>query len=69
MVNIDIRKVPNSNGRFHIHSITTNKVAAPGNSKSRQSIATTLSNNSIPPSNQNVKHSLSSETPTTELYI
>ena len=31
MVNIDIRKVPNSNGRFYIHSVNTKKVGIPGN--------------------------------------
>lgn len=52
-VNIDIRKVPNSNGRFYIHSINTKKVGTPGNSKSRPLTVPTIDNN-IPQSTQNV---------------
>ena len=53
-VNIDIRKVPNSNVRFYIHSINTKKVGTPGNSKSRPLTVPTTANN-IPQSNKNVK--------------
>ena len=35
MVNMDIRKVPETNGRFYIHSINTKKIGTTGNSKSR----------------------------------
>lgn len=35
MVNMDIRKVPKTNGRFYIHSINTKKIGTTGNSKSR----------------------------------
>ena len=32
MVNIDIKKVPGTNGRFYIHSINTKKIGTTGNS-------------------------------------
>jgi len=54
MVNMDIRKVPNINGRFYIHSIDTKKVETPGNSKSRPLTVSTDMDN-IPQSNNNVK--------------
>lgn len=56
VVNMDIRKVPNTNGRFYIHSINTKKIGTPGNSKSRP-LTVPISNNTIPQSNKNVKSS------------
>ena len=60
MVNMDIRKVPNMNGRFYIHSIDTKKVGTPGNSKSHLLTVPTDVDN-IPQSTQNVKSGTSTK--------
>lgn len=59
MVNMDIRKVPDTNGRFYIHSINTKKIGTPGNSKSRPLTVPTSEDN-IPQSNTKVNSDTSS---------
>ena len=54
MVNMDIRKVPNYNGRFYIHSIDTKKVGTPGTSK-KSPLTVPTNDNNIPQNNKNVK--------------
>ena len=59
MVNMDIRKVPNYNGRFYIHSVDTKKIGTPGTSKKSPLTVPTYVNN-ISQSNSNVKSDTSS---------
>ena len=58
MVNMDIRKVPNTNGRFYIHSIDTKKIGASKDLKTSRLTAPTANN--IPQINENVKSDTSS---------
>lgn len=53
MVNMDIRKVPNQNGRFYIYSITTKKAGTSGNLNGRQSNVPAIGK-SVSQNNQNV---------------
>ena len=55
MINMDIRKVWNSNGRFFIHSIDTKKVGTKGNQNSRLLKVVPTSRNNISQSNNTVK--------------
>lgn len=57
MVNMDIRKVPNYNGRFYIHSIDTKKVETPGTSKKSPLTVSTTDTN-ISQNTNNVKYSV-----------
>ena len=60
MVNMDIRKVPETNGRFYIHSINTKKIGTTGNSKSRPlTVPTSIDN--IPQSNTKVNRDTSTK--------